>query len=366
MIRFNRFVFLAGLLFLGVVVMAGCGADSTSKAEFDISKRSPLEVITYVVQSESAGQGLSLSGLTEPVRRSSPAARMMARVLATGFQEGDRVAARQVLVRLDARDLEARRRQAQAALATAATTQDVARLNLERLRNLYKAGTVSRSQLEKVEIAYAQAEAAVAAAKSGRDELDVNLAYAEVRAPFDGVIVRKMIEEGSMVTPGQPLFILEDESRLRIVAAIGSDLAAGLKPGQTLSVLIGGEKTQGGIEGIVPSGQTLAPGLRVQLLIDNPSHRFKSGTLATVKIPTGPEDASEIFIPKAALFEHGRLTGAFVIGKDAAAHLHWLILGESQGDMVKVLSGLKAGDKVIFNPEKSGIADGLVVKEMTQ
>jgi RND family efflux transporter MFP subunit len=290
----------------------------------------------------------------------------MARVVEAGFHEGDRVEEGRMLIRLDTRDLLARKRQAQAALETASTALDVARLNLERMHNLQKSGTVSRHQLETSEVAHAQATSAAAAANSALDELDVNLSYAIARAPFKGVIVRKMVEEGNMVAPDQGLFIIEDDSQLRVIAPMGTDLAAGLKPGQTLPVRMEGETVQGKIEGIVPSGSTESPGLRIQIIIDNAQHRFRAGTLAVVEVPLGASEVASIFIPKVALVEKGRLTGTYVMTKDSTARLHWLILGDNPGDMVSVLSGLHEGDRVILSPEKAGVVDGKLVEEIAR
>ena len=63
-------------------------------------------------------------------------------------------------------------------------------------------------------------------------------------------------------------------------------------------------------------------------------------------------------LPKSAIVERGQLAGAFVVGKDSTARLRWLVLGESQGDMVSVLSGLQAGDRVILSPDAAGVTDG--------
>jgi membrane fusion protein, multidrug efflux system len=257
-----------GLLITAFLIIGCSNGESSAQATANQNK-APIKVKTVTVQALKAAQSVMLSGLTEPVHRVTPAARIMAKVIEAGFQEGDRVEAGRTLIRLDTRDLLARKRQAQAAIDTASTALNVARLNLERMRNLQKSGTVSRNQLEASEVSYAQANAVATGAKSALDELDVNLSYAVAHAPFKGVIVRKMVEEGNMVAPGQPLFIIEDDSRLRVIATLGTDLAAGLNPGRDLPVRMGGETVKGKIEGIVPSGSTETPGLRVRLLIDN-------------------------------------------------------------------------------------------------
>ncbi len=366
--RFHKKQFFTDVLslFITVFLVTGCNSGNSNAETPEHPGKVPLKVQTCVAQIERAAQPVMLSGFTEPVHRSTPAARIMAKVIDAGFQEGDRVEADRVLIRLDTRDLLARKRQAQAALETASTALDVARLNLERMSTLQKSGTVSRHQLEAAQVGHAQANAAAEGARSALDELEVNLSYAVARAPFKGVIVRKMVEEGNMVAPGQPLFIIEDDSRLRVIAPVGTDLAAGLKPCQNLPVRMGGETVRGKIEGIVPSGSTEAPGLRVQLIIDNAGHRFRAGTLGVVEVPLGASEVTRILIPKEALVEKGRLTGVYVVAKDSIARLHWLILDENPGDMVSVLSGLREGDRVILSPEKAGVADGKPVEEIAR
>lgn len=362
----SHFIHIFCILALAVVLVTGCSGGNSNAETPKHPNKVPLKVRTCAVQVQRSAQPVMLTGFTEPVHRVTPSARIMAKVIEADFQEGDRVEADRTLIRLDTRDLLARKRQAQAAIETASTALDVARMNLERMRNLQKSGAVSRYQLEAAEVSHAQANAAAAGAKSAMDELDVNLSYAVARAPFKGVIVRKLVEEGNMVAPGQGLFIIEDDSRLRIIAPVGTDLAAGLKPGQTLTVRMGGEKVQGTIEGIVPSGSTEAPGLRVQLIIDNARHRFRAGTLAVVEVPLGTSEVAGILIPKEALVEKGRLTGAYVVTKDSTARLHWLILDDNPGDMVSVLSGLHEGDRVILAPEKTGVTDGKPVEEIAR
>jgi RND family efflux transporter MFP subunit len=348
------------IVFLAVCIAAlttGCGDKSGGK-EPGYNEKPPCKAELFTAKVENAPRLISLSAFTEPFNRTSPGARVMARVTAVSVREGDRVASDRVLARLDTRDLQARHEEAQANLDTATTALKVAQTNLERMRDLHELRIVPLAKLEFVEVAFAQANAAKATAAAMLDEVDVNLSYAVVRAPFSGVVVRKMTEVGNLAAPGQPLFIIEDDSRLRAVAPIGADLASGLSAGESLPVQIGGETVQGIVEGVMPSGEPSAPGLRVQLLIDNARHRFRAGTLAVVQAPLVQRDTPKIMLPKSAVVEHGQLTGAFVVGKDSTARLRWLVLAESRGDMVSVLSGLQAGDRVILSPDAAGVTDG--------
>jgi hypothetical protein len=82
-----------------------------------------------------------------------------------------------------------------------------------------------------------------------------------------------------------------------------------------------------------------------------------------VEVPLGVSEVTVISIPKGALIEKGRLSGAYVVAKDSTARLHWLILGDEQGKTVSVLSGLHEGDRVILLPDNAGITDGKPVEE---
>ncbi len=351
------FAGVLGLLFLAFLG-AGCDGGSTNAEAPELPREERIKVHTLTIQGGGSARAVTLSGFTEPIHRASPSARIMARVVDASFREGNRVEADRVLLRLDTRDLLARKRQAEALCETASSALRVARLNEERMRNLQRSGTVSSSQLESAEVACAQANAEAEGARSGLEELEVNLSYSVARAPFPGVIVRKMVEKGNMVTPGQPLFIIEDDSRLRVIAPLGADLAEGIRPGNALWLKIGDDKVRGTVEGIVSSGSTSAPGLRIQLVVDNSSRAFKPGTLALVEVPLPATGAKGISIPKEALIQRGRLSGAYVVGSDSVARLHWLILGDDNGSGVSVLSGLSEGDRVVLNPERAGIRDG--------
>lgn len=361
-VPFIRYFIMLLCLFFVISLTVGCSKEDSSIGATHSTK--PVQVKTCAVQAVRVGQAVTLSGATEPILRVTPAARIMAKVVEAGFQEGDRVEADKILIRLDTRDLLARKKQARAAVETTSTTLEVSRMNLERMRNLKKSGTVSSNQLEAAEVVYAQANAASASAKSGLEEIDVNLSYSIAHAPFSGIIVCKLVEVGDMVAPGQPLFIIEDDSHLRVIAPVSTDLTAGLKQGQNLPVRMGQETVQGTIEGIVSSGSTDAPGLRVQLIIDNAGLRFKAGTLAVVEMPHVGSEVVSISVSKDALIEKGRLTGVYVVTRESKARLHWLILGENKGDLINVISGLREGVRVILFPEKAGVKDGIPVKEI--
>jgi multidrug efflux system membrane fusion protein len=320
--------------------------------------KQPCIVEIYTVTAEKAQRTIELSGITEPVTQVTPAARVMARVLRADFHEGEKVKNGRTLVMLDTRDLETRKMQAQSGLATARHALEIASKNLGRKKDLFSTADIPLAELEMAQLAESQASSAVSAASAAVSELDVNLSYAVAKAPFSGTIVRKMTETGNMVAPGQPLFIIQDNSRIRIIAPVGTDLAALLKAGDKIAASIGNEKIEGIIEGVVSSGDVRAPGLRLQILIDNPGYRCQTGVLAIVKVPLGMKEEKRLTIPKDALVKFGQLSGVYIAGDDRMAHLRWLTINEDKDGSINVLTGLNEGERIILSPGKTGVYDG--------
>jgi hypothetical protein len=128
-----------------------------------------------------------------------------------------------------------------------------------------------------------------------------------------------------------------------------------------MQVRFGEEVCHGVLEGVMPSGDPRAPGLRAQVLIDNPDRRHQPGAIAVVEIPRSGAQTPVISLPKEAIIERGQLTGTFVVGADSIARLRWLVLGDTKNGLVMVLSGLHEGDRVVLSPPLE-LADGRLVK----
>jgi len=351
---------------LALMALGGCREhDSRSNVPLP-SELPPCAAQLDQVTLDPTLPSIAVIGVTEPLRRSTPSARVMARVTEATFREGERVRQGQVLARLDTRDLSARRTQATAARDLTRSALELARTNVERMRALRASGAIPGTQLDQAEAAFNQANAAATTTGAVIDEVDVNLSYATVAAPFAGVVVRRLVEVGDLVGPGQPVAVIEDDTRLRVVAPIGTDLARRATPGQELSVVIAEARVVGRVEGVIPSGDIRAAGLRLQLVIDNPAHALQAGMLATVEIPLDEKDqgVAAVRIPRAALFERGQLTGVFVVNEQSEARLRWVVVGEGRSELVRVLSGLRMGERVAITVGTQCLADGRRVTEV--
>jgi len=341
-----RFLILS-LALLGAGLSAGCGGDAPVE---DAATTAAPTGTPVAVRDTVLPATIEAAGTAEPLQRSTLSTRVMATVEAVLVREGDRVAAGQVLVRLDMRDLDARRSQVEAGLAEAEAVEREAEAMARRIRALFADSAATRVQLDQAETGLARAQAAVRTARAAGAELEAVRSYAEVRAPFAGVVARRHVDPGALAAPGAPLVDVEDASRLRVEVTAAPEQVRELGRGSVVEVLVEGRPLRGEVEGVVrgPSGNLA----QVNVLVPNPDRRVLSGSAATVLLPQGSRTA--LVIPVAAVIREGDLVGVDLLVADRAER-RWVRLGrELPTGLVEVLSGVAAGDRVLVRPTTPG------------
>lgn len=286
---------------------------------------------------------------SEPVLAATLSTKLMAHVKAVRVHEGDHVSSGAILAELDARDISAKRDQADAGLRSAEAAQHEAELHANRMRALLADSAAPRAHVDAAEAALVRATQAVLGARAAITELETLAEDATLRAPFAGVVVQRFVDEGAFVAPGSPLIRIEDASRLRVIASVPPASAAGVARGMPLDVSLEGVPVHGRVEGVVPA--TGAALVLVQVLVDNPGARFSSGSAATVSIPAGHRRA--LLVPATALFTAGDLTGVR-IRSGTEVLTRWIRAGRRYGDSVEVLSGLTPGDTLVLPDNPAG------------
>ncbi len=191
------------------------------------------------------------------------------------------------------------------------------------------------------------------------NELSANLKNAKSVAPFDGMVLQKMVEVGDTVQPGQPLLKFGFVKYLRIKADVPEVLVAGLRKEMIVPVKINGQMSEARVAQIQPiadasrhtvivkfdlrSGVNASPGMYAELYLPDGSRGLKSVTT----------------IPKTALIKGRSLPSLLVLDKAKnTTQLRLVRLGsEQQNGRVEVITGVSAGDKIVDNPP-SGASSG--------
>ena len=353
----SRLVIL--LLLIGLI--AGC-----EQAPDAVEDRPAMPVTVFETQDVEREAMVSVAGVVQPDQRAGLGTRQAGTVEAVFVEAGDRVAADQPILQVDARDLEAARSAARLQVQAARTASEQADQNRRRFERLYEQELAARIRKEEAQIEADRARGLLAQAEAELAAIEVNLDYAILRAPFDGIVSEVIAETGTFVAPGPSLVVFEDHRRLNVEASVDQAASGELWPGLELPVWIHGEDitVTGRVQAVLPGLEGVGVGLRLRLVIDDPPERLKPGMVAEVRVPSGMPARILTEVPESALLRRGQLEGVFVVEPDdqadeLRARLRWISLGESNPatGRIEVVRGLSGGERVIFGDQVDELSD---------
>ena len=246
---------------------------------------------------------------------------------------GSSVRAGEVLVRLSARDVDARLEQAQVLSAQADRDR-------RRATALKEEGAIAIAQFETTLSQWRVAEARRAEASSIAERR-------VLRAPFAGVVTAKLGSVGDTALPGQPLLVLEAPSALRFEAQVPEAAGSTLQVGDPVSVRLDGVERDldGRIAEIQPASDDATRTRLVKVdLPDTPG--LRSGRFGRVLLPGAR--STVVTVPSAAVIHRGQLEAVFVI-ESGAARLRLVRSGRERDERTEISSGLGAGERVVVD-----------------
>jgi RND family efflux transporter MFP subunit len=213
----------------------------------------------------------------------------------------------------------------------------------------------------------------VAAARQMRSEINANLSYSSLTAPFSGVVTQKLAEVGSIANPGMPILTIEQNGTFQVSASITESDISNIQLGDVANIQIKstGKRFDGKIIQINPSSQFTGGQYIVKISIpDTAKKEIYSGMFAGVSIPVKEIRAIKtdvVLVPLSAIINRDQLTGIYTVGVNNTALLRWIRLGKSYGDKVEVISGLSKDEKFICSSEGK-LYNGVpvVVKEIDE
>ena len=341
-------IILPGAIIFSLVLISGCG----SKSETAEATSKDVSCTTGQAQLMSIPQYVTATGSLEADKSVMVSTRMMGWVKKIHVKEGQTVSKGDPLLSIDDTDLMAKKAQAKAGIAEAEAVLANAEKMVARFERLYAEKSVSRAQYDDVLTGRDRAAAGVAMAKAGLSEVNVHLSYLDITASTEGVVARKMIEEGDMANPGMPLLILEQTGLIKVVAHLGEKDVSAVKAGDTVLVSVSsvtGAEYDVTLDHVIP---TANPGSRtydIEATLDNSDGRLRSGMFARVKVPVAMREA--VMVPEKAIIRRGQLTGVWVVNSNQVAHLRWVRLGHPLGDAMEVLSGLSGNETLVLHAE---------------
>ncbi|MDX2210276.1 MAG: efflux RND transporter periplasmic adaptor subunit [Sphingopyxis sp.] len=328
--RANALVFFAAA---GLLLLAAC-ADTDAQPQQQAAKPVPVAVATVGRALDS--EGALVSGTVRARQEASLAFVVAGRVTRILVNEGDRVAAGQLLAQLDMVEVNA-------GMAASRAEQVRAEAELARQRELFAKGWVTKARVE-------SAEAAASAARSNSASRGFAQRYARITAPGAGVVLARSAEPGQIVAAGTPVLTVSqaDEGLVLRVAVTDSQLAA-LRVGQVATVqlpALGNKPMAARVIELGGRGDARTGTFEAELALP-PLAGLRSGMIGEARLPA-TDRSGALEIPASAVFQ-ARAGEAFVyvVDGDNKANVRRITTGRVDNRAIEVLSGLSPGEKVV-------------------
>ncbi|BDD09238.1 RND transporter [Fulvitalea axinellae] len=346
-------IFTAGIL----LSLASCSSEKQENG----NAVPAVKVSVVTAEMSDAGSPKSFSGIVKAVRETRLSTKLMGRVLDFPVEEGQKIKKGQLLVRVDSKDLLAKKEQAKAGLKQAESAFANIKKDYERVGRLHAKKSATDKELDDITNAYNAMSANLEAAKQGLVEINQTLAYATLRSPFDGYVTKKFMSQGDMATPGMPVVAVEAEGDYKLVALVPESDLASVAEGADATIRVDalGKEIPAKIHRLNVSSAYSGAQYEVDVRPVDESAQLRSGMHAYLDL--SGKGNSKLLVPEKYLVKRGQLTGIYTVSKAGKAKLRWLRLGKKVGASVEVLSGLKAGEKIVTG-SKNRLRDGQPVK----
>lgn len=336
--------------------LAGCGGDAEPTAVTNQNKTVNAEVVNVSVG--MVPLKAVVPGSVVPDQKAQIASRIMGYIENLKVKVGDEVNRGQLLFKIDAGDINSKISQAQSGYQQAKAALEDASADYERFTRLYKENAVSKQQYDKMRLQFSVAQENLAAATAGLKQARDQLNYANVRAPFSGVIVQKMANEGSLAAPGAPVVVMENLASLSVQTQVSNDLYAALRIGDKAKVKIDGidKPFEATIYTLVGAADPATRTHTVKLSLPDVTD-VNSGTFARVSFVKG--ERQTMMLPKSAIVERAGINGVFVV-ENGKAFFHMVRTGAEIDGMVEIQAGLVVGEQIVVS-ENQQLMNGDVI-----
>lgn len=353
-----------------LIAVAGCGHRPAHEAPGAGASAEPASVQVIRPASTSAAVGLVLPGRVAAAEEITVTARVPARLTSLQVREGDPFRRGRRLVEFEAPETKQQLVSAKASLQAARVRREVAGRQLGRVDSLFARGIVARVHLDQAQAEMEAASAGLAQAEAALAGLEEGLA---IPAPFDGVVVRRYVDVGARLNPGEPILGLRSAAAREVEVAVPESSLPTLDSGTVSLEMPGGRiidaertrlegmtdyRTRTRVARFAPKGDgvVLEPGAFVRVRIGGSADPMSAAAGQAVD---AAGESPRLYLPTSALVSRGALRGVYVID-NGVARLRWLRVGRENAGQVEVLAGLDAASAVAADPKD--LSDGRPVR----
>ena len=355
---------------IGVLLSAVMTASCATEAEKAPGSAVPaVQIGTENIVKVSAGTvvvGPIVSGQLTAAREATVRAELGGAVVEVNVDEAQKVERGALMARIETRTLEDAKQSSVSALRSAENQLAVARREAERAESLVQAGAVAARDLDVARNSVTSAEAQVADARSRLASAERTLSDTEIRALFAGIVSRRAVHAGDVVTPGTELFRIIDPSSMRLEASVPAEDLPVLRVGATVQFRVRGYERsfQGRIERIAPQADAATRQVPIYVSIPNAGGELVAGLFAEGRVVSATATGVVAPIEAVNTTESEPWVLRVVNGTTERVAVT-LGLRDPRNEQVLIASGLKDGDTLLRGAAQ-GITPGTQVKLVIQ
>jgi multidrug efflux system membrane fusion protein len=350
------------------VALVACGPQAASAPD-----KAPAPVRVRQALAQASGQSAGrYSGTVEPFTRVDLSFKVAGyvRTLAQGtgpdgakhtLQEGDFVTNGTVLAVVRESDYQARVDLARAQVAQAVAAAKQVQIDFDRITKLVASGSLAQAELDTVSSRRDTAAAQLSEAQASLSEAQIALGDCTLRAPMDGVVLKRGTEVGALVGAGSLGFTLADTRTMKVIFGAPDTLVEHFKIGDPIPITLQalpGTELQGKVTRIAPSADVTSRVFDIEAQLPNPKDRIKVGMIASLQVPGGSPAApagaaATLILPLTAVVRSPHDARGFAVfvatgesGKERAKVVD-VKLGDVVGSGVYVVEGVAPTDRVV-------------------
>lgn len=344
------------------ILGAGCGGRHAPPAV------EPPAVRVAPVATGTLSEWLRLSGrvVAPPDRDANLSPRVDGVLAEVTARVGERISRGRILARVDAAPLVDALTAAEAAVRSAAADADAKRRAATRTRKLLERGVVSGEQAEVDDSAAIAAESVLAQAQAARANASRRRGWAELAAPFDGVVVRVLRQAGEHVdgTAATPVVEIAAEHPVQVALDATAAVLARLKEGQGAEIVVDAPPAPAipaRVSGVARSVDAATGTGPVRLDPSTDDASLLLGRIVEARIAVAAREGA-LIVPAAALRGGAGGVVEVVVVREHRSHVLVVVTGIHDGDRVEIVSGLAAGDAVVID-DPVGLGDDAPVRD---
>jgi membrane fusion protein, multidrug efflux system len=340
-----KFVVMFGCLLFTVYslfFLIGCGKKENKTLE------KTFNVQVHTVEKRQLRPFIEATGTLTPFEEVFISAEVEGVLKSVKVDEGTIVSKGMLLATIDDTDYSHEVKKDEALLKQVEATLANTKLEFKRKEALFKEELVTQQQFDDVSTRLSLADAEIDRAKASLSLAKHKLVKTRVYSPITSIVKERKVSIGDFVKNGTQLFVIIQSNPLKLHFSVPEKDVRRLKVGQDITLKVDAfpdNDFKGKVNIVYPSLEEKTRTLQIEALVPNPNETLKPGMFAKVMLYTGGETAT-VVVPITSLLYEAEKVNVFIVESNTAKERP-VKIGSKYGEMMEIIEGLKAGDRVV-------------------